>query len=102
MRAIATLLGGAAGRVTFDDEELACVATRRRAVTELARQRERGRTSRVLRVTSCCAARLASRARAARMIRATIDSATLMFVFEPVLERRADRRVDRGHQLPGC
>ena len=34
-----------------------------------------------LRATSCCAARLASRARAARMMRATIDSATLMFVF---------------------
>ena len=35
----------------------------------------------VLRATSCCAARLASRARAARMMRATIDSATLMLVF---------------------
>ena len=34
-----------------------------------------------LRTTSCCAARLASRARAARMMRATIDSATLMLVF---------------------
>ena len=34
-----------------------------------------------MRVTSCCAARLASRARAARMMRATIDSATLMLVF---------------------
>ena len=32
----------------------------------------------LLRVTSACAARLASRARAARMMRATIDSATLM------------------------
>ena len=44
-----------------------------------------GRVSReevaVFRATSCCAARLASRARAARMILATIDSATLMFVF---------------------
>ena len=34
----------------------------------------------VLRVTSCCAARLASRARAARMMRATIDSATVLLV----------------------
>jgi hypothetical protein len=32
----------------------------------------------LLRETSACAARLASRARAARMIRATIASATLM------------------------
>ena len=35
----------------------------------------------LLRVTSCCAARLASRARAARMIRPTIASATLRFSF---------------------
>ncbi len=35
----------------------------------------------VLRVTSCCAARLASRARAARMMRATTASATLMLWF---------------------
>ena len=34
-----------------------------------------------MRTTSCCAARLASRARADRMTRAMIDSATLMFVF---------------------
>ena len=41
-----------------------------------------GRLSRVdvalLRETSACAARLASRARADKMMRATIDSATLM------------------------
>ncbi len=44
-----------------------------------------GRLSRpdvaLLRVTSACAARLASRARADKMMRATIDSATLMLWF---------------------
>ena len=72
--AIAALLGGAAGRIAFDDEKLALVAIGAGAVAEFP-----GRFSRpvvaVLRVTSACAARLASRARAARMMRATIASA---------------------------
>jgi hypothetical protein len=47
-----------------------------------------------LRVTSCCAARLASRARAARMMRATIASATLMLWFSQCSSagRTASRR----------
>ena len=53
----------------------------------------------VLRATSCCAARLASRARAARMMRATMDSAMLVLVFEPVFERRTHLRVDGGHHF---
>ena len=53
----------------------------------------------LLRVTSCCAARLASRARAARMMRATIDSATLLLWIQPVLERRPDGAIDGRDQL---
>ena len=73
--AVASLLGRPAGRIAFDDEQLA-VARGWQLVQSLNLP---GRLRRpdvaVLRVTSACAARLASRARAARMMRATIASA---------------------------
>ena len=53
----------------------------------------------VLRATSCCAARLASRARAARMMRATIDSATLMLVFSQCSSAGTDLRIDGRHHF---
>ena len=53
----------------------------------------------VLRATSCCAARLASRARAARMMRATIDSATVMLVFSQCSSAGPHLRVDGRHHL---
>ncbi len=102
-RAIAALLGGAAGGITLDDEELAaarvpfCVqslslpgSVRRPLVAALARR------------LRCCAARLASRARAARMMRATIASAIAAVVIEPVLERRTHGRVDGRRASRGC
>ena len=62
-----------------------------------------GRVSRplvaVLRETAADAARDASRARAARMMRATICSATRAVRVEPLLERRAHRAVDERLHL---
>ena len=74
--AVAALLGGAAGGVALDDEELGVLSIRSRAVAELAGQREPA-ARRAARVTCAEAARDASRARAARMMRATICSATV-------------------------
>ena len=62
-----------------------------------------GRLSRadvaLLRVTSCCAARLASRARAARMMRATIASATLMLWFSQCSSAGRTTPIDRRQHL---
>ncbi len=62
-----------------------------------------GRFSRVevalLRDTSACAARLASRARADRMMRATIASATLMLWFSQCSSAGPHHAVHRRHQL---
>ena len=49
----------------------------------------------VLRVTSACAARLASRARAARMMRADDRFGDRAVVIQPVLERRTHGGIDR-------
>ncbi len=53
----------------------------------------------VLRVTSACAARLASRARAARMMRADDRLGDGAVVIQPVLERRPHRRIDGRQHL---
>ena len=53
----------------------------------------------VLRVTSACAARLASRARAARMMRADDRFGDDAVVIQPVLQRRTHGRIDRRRHL---
>ena len=97
-RAVASLLGGSAGGIAFDDEQLAVVAMRGRAVTELARQVEaagRRRLARDFRLRGA-----AGLARARREDDAPDDRfGDRPVVIQPVLERGPDRGIDRRQHL---
>ena len=97
-RAVAALLGRSAGRVAFDDEDLALLAAGHRAVAELARQRQPRRRRALARHLGL--RRAARLARPRRQDDAPDDGVGHRgVVIEPVLERRPNHRIDGRRHL---
>ena len=97
-RAVPALLGRPAGRIALDDEDLAVGPGRRRAVAQLAGQREAvggGALARHLLLSGT--ARLAGAGGQDDPADDRLGDAPVLV--QPQLERRADHRIDRGEHL---